>query len=60
VATGTDGVVPPIEGLPEAGYWTTRDVYTMREPPREAVVPAASAYGTAVVFDAPQPRVGMG
>ncbi len=38
VATGTDGVVPPIEGLPEAGYWTTRDVYTMREPPREAVV----------------------
>ena len=38
VATGTDPGVPAIDGLDQAEIWGTRDVYTMAEPPRDAIV----------------------
>lgn len=38
VATGTDAAIPALEGLQATGYWTTRELYTMRELPRDAVV----------------------
>src|SRR5205085_732709 len=38
IAVGTETDIPPIPGLPEAGYWTNRDLYTMRDVPADAVV----------------------
>jgi dihydrolipoamide dehydrogenase len=38
VATGTDPVVPEIDGLDQIAAWTTRDVYTMTDPPKDAIV----------------------
>ncbi len=38
VATGTEASIPPIEGLTEGACWTTREVYTTRVLPRDAVV----------------------
>ena len=38
IATGNDPVVPEIDGMNEAVVWTTRDVYTMAAPPRDAIV----------------------
>lgn len=38
IATGTDPIVPQIEGLDDVGAWTTRDVYTMAVPPEAAIV----------------------
>jgi pyruvate/2-oxoglutarate dehydrogenase complex dihydrolipoamide dehydrogenase (E3) component len=38
VATGSEPVVPPIEGLAEAGYWTNREVADLRALPASAVV----------------------
>ena len=38
VATGTDPVIPMIEGLDRITVWTTRDVYTMAAPPEDAIV----------------------
>jgi len=38
VATGTDPVIPMIDGLDEISVWTTRDVYTMAAPPADAIV----------------------
>ncbi len=38
VATGSEPVIPPIEGLAEAGYWTSREATSLSEIPRSAVV----------------------
>jgi len=45
VATGSDPAVPPIEGLREAGFWTNREVTTLREIPRSAVFIGGGAVG---------------
>jgi pyruvate/2-oxoglutarate dehydrogenase complex dihydrolipoamide dehydrogenase (E3) component len=38
VATGSDPMIPPIEGLQEAGYWTNREATTLKELPASVVV----------------------
>jgi dihydrolipoamide dehydrogenase len=38
LATGTDPLVPPIEGLEQAGYWTNREATTFNELPRSVIV----------------------
>jgi pyruvate/2-oxoglutarate dehydrogenase complex dihydrolipoamide dehydrogenase (E3) component len=38
VATGSDAVIPPIEGLEESGYWTNREATTLAEVPESVVV----------------------
>jgi dihydrolipoamide dehydrogenase len=38
IATGSEPVIPPIEGLESAGYWTNREVTGMREVPHSACV----------------------
>ncbi|MDQ3729534.1 MAG: NAD(P)/FAD-dependent oxidoreductase [Actinomycetota bacterium] len=38
IATGSEAVIPPIDGLEEAGYWTNREATTLREIPQEVIV----------------------
>src|SRR5437588_2799644 len=38
VATGSDPLVPPLDGLDEAGYWTNREATTLSEVPGSVVV----------------------
>jgi dihydrolipoamide dehydrogenase len=38
VATGSEPVIPPIEGLSEVGYWTNREATLLRELPDSVVV----------------------
>jgi pyruvate/2-oxoglutarate dehydrogenase complex dihydrolipoamide dehydrogenase (E3) component len=38
VATGTEPVIPAIDGLDRVAVWSTRDVYTMALPPKDAIV----------------------
>jgi dihydrolipoamide dehydrogenase len=38
ICTGSDPVVPPVEGLKEAGYWTNREAAAMHEIPSSVVV----------------------
>lgn len=38
VAAGAEPVVPPIDGLQEAGYWTSRDGTSLRDLPSSIVV----------------------
>ena len=38
VATGSEPVIPPIDGIEEAGYWTNREATTLREIPKDVVV----------------------
>jgi pyruvate/2-oxoglutarate dehydrogenase complex dihydrolipoamide dehydrogenase (E3) component len=38
ISTGSDPVIPPIEGLREAGYWTNREATALHEIPASAVV----------------------
>lgn len=45
VATGSDAVVPPIEGLDQVTLWTNREAYTLSELPRRAVLVGGSAVG---------------
>ena len=45
VATGSDPIIPPIEGLEEAGYWTNREATTLHEIPPSAVVIGAGPVG---------------
>ena len=33
ISTGSDPVIPPIEGLREAGYWTNREATALSELP---------------------------
>ncbi len=45
VATGSDAVVPPIEGLDEVPVWTNREATTLREIPQRVVMIGGSAVG---------------
>jgi dihydrolipoamide dehydrogenase len=38
VATGSDPVIPPIDGLDELDFWTNREATTLREVPGDVVV----------------------
>jgi dihydrolipoamide dehydrogenase len=38
IATGTEPLIPPIEGLEEAGYWTNREATTLKEVPASVIV----------------------
>ena len=38
VSTGSDPVIPPIEGLAQAGYWTNREATALHTIPQSAVV----------------------
>jgi dihydrolipoamide dehydrogenase len=38
IATGSEPVEPPIEGLSDAGYWTNRQATTLRDVPQSAIV----------------------
>jgi pyruvate/2-oxoglutarate dehydrogenase complex dihydrolipoamide dehydrogenase (E3) component len=38
ISTGSEPVIPPIEGLAEAGYWTNREATALHEIPASAVV----------------------
>ena len=45
VATGSEPVIPPIPGLPEAGYWTNREATTLHEIPASAIVVGGGPVG---------------
>jgi dihydrolipoamide dehydrogenase len=45
VATGSEPVRPPIEGLDRVSVWTTREATTLREIPRRVVMIGGSAVG---------------
>lgn len=45
VATGSEPVIPPIDGLAEAGYWTNREATAMKEVPESALVIGGGAVG---------------
>lgn len=45
LSTGSVPVVPPIEGLAEAGYWTNRDATSLRELPSSILVMGGGAVG---------------
>lgn len=38
LSTGSEPVIPPIEGLAQAGYWTNREATALHEIPRSVVV----------------------
>ncbi len=38
IATGSEPLIPPIDGLAEAGYWTNRDATTLSEVPESVIV----------------------
>ncbi len=38
VSTGSDPVIPPIEGLAEAGFWTNREATALHEIPESVIV----------------------
>jgi pyruvate/2-oxoglutarate dehydrogenase complex dihydrolipoamide dehydrogenase (E3) component len=46
VATGSEPVIPDIEGLKEAGFWTPREAVSAREVPEHLIVLGAGAVGT--------------
>ena len=45
VATGSEAVIPPIDGLEEVTVWTNRETYTATELPDRAVIIGGSAAG---------------
>ncbi len=45
VATGSDALVPPIDGLREAPYWTNREVTTAKELPERLVILGGGVVG---------------
>jgi pyruvate/2-oxoglutarate dehydrogenase complex dihydrolipoamide dehydrogenase (E3) component len=45
IATGSDALVPPIDGLDTVTAWTNREVYTTAELPARAVIVGGSAVG---------------
>ncbi|OMH24797.1 pyridine nucleotide-disulfide oxidoreductase [Tersicoccus phoenicis] len=45
IATGSEAVIPPIEGIEKITAWTNRETYTTRDLPRRAVVVGGSAVG---------------
>lgn len=45
LATGSTPVIPPIEGLAEAGFWTSNDATSLRELPSSVVVLGGGVVG---------------
>jgi pyruvate/2-oxoglutarate dehydrogenase complex dihydrolipoamide dehydrogenase (E3) component len=45
VATGSEPIVPPIDGLREAGYWTNREASSLQDVPASAIVIGAGPAG---------------
>lgn len=45
VATGSDAVVPPIDGLDQVPFWTNREATTLTEIPKRVVMVGGSAVG---------------
>jgi pyruvate/2-oxoglutarate dehydrogenase complex dihydrolipoamide dehydrogenase (E3) component len=45
VATGSDPVIPPLEGLEESGYWTNREASSLHEIPESAVIVGGGPVG---------------
>lgn len=45
IATGSDAVLPPLEGLEEITAWTNRETYTATTLPRSVVIIGGSAVG---------------
>ena len=45
VATGSEPVIPPIDGLNEAGYWTSNDGTSLRDLPSSIVVLGGGVVG---------------
>ena len=45
LATGSEPIIPPIEGLEEAGYWTNREATTLNEIPKSAILIGAGPVG---------------
>ncbi|MBV9816774.1 MAG: NAD(P)/FAD-dependent oxidoreductase [Solirubrobacterales bacterium] len=45
ISTGSEAVVPPIEGLAEAGYWTNREATALHEIPASAVIVGGGPVG---------------
>lgn len=49
IATGSEALVPPVEGIEEITAWTNRETYTTRDLPERAVVVGGSAVGIETV-----------
>ena len=45
ISTGSEPVIPPVDGLDESGYWTNREVTAMHEIPASAVVVGGGPVG---------------
>jgi len=45
VATGSEAVIPPVDGLDEVTVWTNREAYTATDLPTRAVLVGGSAVG---------------
>lgn len=45
IATGSDAVIPPLEGIDEITTWTNRETYTAPTLPKRAVIIGGSAVG---------------
>lgn len=45
IATGSEAVIPPIEGIEDITAWTNRETYTTPDLPRRAVIVGGSAVG---------------
>ena len=45
LATGSDPVIPPIEGLDDAGYWTNRQATEFQEPPKSVLIAGGGPVG---------------
>jgi dihydrolipoamide dehydrogenase len=45
ISTGSYPVIPPIEGLEEAGYWTNRQATEFQEPPKSVVIAGGGPVG---------------
>lgn len=45
IATGSDAVIPPLEGLADITAWTNRETYTAKTLPKRAAIIGGSAVG---------------
>jgi pyruvate/2-oxoglutarate dehydrogenase complex dihydrolipoamide dehydrogenase (E3) component len=45
IATGSEPIIPPIDGLAEAGYWTNRETTQLTSVPASAIVIGGGAVG---------------
>lgn len=45
IATGSEAVIPPLEGIEEITAWTNRETYTTDDLPQRAVIVGGSAVG---------------